>query len=292
MLYHIIKLTTIPKPVFAHTYSCPGYECQFGEMVPNHEILYIESGDLTIDFSGETIVAKEGSFLILPHKYRFHSKSPEGEMHIHYTISAMVDPGARVVNKIPKNLATDEICLPFCLECGNDTRQLLTLLNKAISEYQNPDEISRQKCGILYAELLCDLARCTQAEKDTKSSRTQDVLDSRIKIYIQKNLHQKITLADVADATGKNANYLNQVFKKKNNMSIISYANLIKMKHVATLLVSEKVTIKDAAAEVGITDISYLSRLFKSKMGMTISEFKSNSADYTFSLNDLDKIRI
>lgn len=292
MLYHILKLKTIPDPVFAHTYACPGYDYKFGEMVPNHEILFIKSGDLTIDFSGETIVAAEGSFLVIPHKYRFRAKSAEGEMHIHYTISAMIDPEARVVNKIPHTLAPDEICLPFCIDGGEDAESLVALLNKAIAEYQNPDMGSRQKCGALCAELLCDLARCTTTKKTSKTSKVQDVLDSRIKMYVQKNVGQKITLTDVAEAIGKNANYLNQVFKKKNNMSIISYVNLIKIKKVAELLMSEKATLKEAAMEVGITDTGYLSRLFKAKMGMTISEFKTNSADYTFTLNDLDKIRM
>ncbi len=292
MLYHVLKLKMIPDPVFAHTYACPGYDCQFGEMVPNHEILFIKSGDLTIDFSGESIVAKEGSFLILPHKFRFRSTSPEDEMHIHYTISAMIDPEARVVNKIPHTLAPDEICLPFCIDGGDKTESLVALLNKAISEYQNPNRISRQKCGALYAELICDLARLTPQKKASKTSRVQDVLDSRIKMYVQKNVGQKITLTDVAEAIGKNANYLNQVFKKKNNMSIISYVNLVKMKKVAALLVSEGITLKEAALEVGITDTGYLSRLFKAKMGMTTSEFKTNSADFTFTLNDLNKIRI
>lgn len=292
MLYHILKLKMIPDPVFAHTYTCPGYECQFKEAVPNHEVLYINSGDMTINILGETIVAKEGSFLITPHKYRFHAKTPENETHIHYTISAMVDPDARIVSKIPENLAPDEICLPMCIDTCDKTEELVALLNKAISEYQDPDSISRQKCGILYAELLCELARCSVPDKAAKVSRMQDVLDNRIKLYIQKNVSQKITLSDVADAIGKNANYLNQVFKKKNNMSIISYANLVKMKKVAALLVSEKVTVKEAASEVGITDTSYLSRLFKAKMGMTISDFKANSVDYTFSLNDHNKIKI
>ncbi len=290
MLYHIIKLKSIPEPVFAHTFSCPGYECHFKEAVPNHEILYIKSGDLTINFLGETIVAKEGSFLIAPHKYRFHSKAPENEMHIHYTISAMVGPNARVVNEIPETLAPDEICLPFCLDFCSETKPLVALLNKAIQEYQSADRISRQKCSALYLELLCELARSAQIKNTVKISKTQDVLDSRIKIYIQKNISQKITLTDIAEAIGKNANYLNQVFKRKNNISIMSYVNLMKMKKVAALIISEKMTLKEVAMEVGITDTSYLSRLFKSKMGMTISEFKANSADFTFSLNDLDKI--
>ena len=59
-------------------------------------------------------------------------------------------------------------------------------------------------------------------------------------------------------------------------MSIISYVNLVKMKKVAALLASEKLTLKEVAFEVGITDTSYLSRLFKAKMGMTISDFKAN----------------
>ncbi len=167
---------------------------------------------------------------------------------------------------------------------------MVFLLKKAVQEYQNADPISKQKCGIYFVELLCDIAKTTKTEKETKISKMQDILDSRIKLYIEKNISQKIALGDIAEAIGKNANYLNQVFKKKNNMPIISYINLVKMKKVASYISSGNMTLKEVAKEVGITDTSYLSRLFKKKMGMSISEFKNCSADITFTLNDLDKI--
>jgi len=123
-----------------------------------------------------------------------------------------------------------------------------------------------------------------------ESSTATDILDSRIKKYIAKNLDQKIKLSDLAESLGRNPNYLNQVFKQKNHMSIISYVNDLKMSRVAQLITDEKVSVKQAAREVGITDASYASRLFHKTMGMTISEFKSNSVDFTFSLNDFEKI--
>ncbi len=290
MLYHILKLKSIPEPVFAHVYSCPDYAVRFKEMAPNLEIAYIKTGELTGEFMGKTFTAKENSILLLPHKYNFAVKAISPGAHIHYTASALVDPESRIVTEIPEQLEADTLCLPFCLPNCTDTPRLADSLNAIIAEYQQGDSLSKKKCGAMFASLLCDIAAASQKTMPQTSGKAAEILDRRIKLYIEKNLNQKISLSDIAEAVGKNGNYLNQVFSKKNHLSIISYVNLAKMKHVASLLTSHKLTLKEAAKEVGITDTSYLSRLFKEKMGMTISEFKSNSVDYTFSLNDMDKI--
>ncbi len=290
MLYHILKLNNIPEPVFAHVYSCPDYAINFKEMMPNLEIAYIKTGELSGEFMGEPFTAKENSILLLPHRYRFVIKSVSPGAHIHYTASALVDPEEKIVTEIPKTLSSDELCLPFCLPNCADTPRLAESLCAIIGEYQKGTPLSKKKCGAMFAALLCDIANAAQNTTVLSTGKAAEILDQRIKLYIAKNLSQKISLSDIAEAVGKNGNYLNQVFSKKNHMSIISYVNLAKMKHVASLLTSHKLTLKEAAKEVGITDTSYLSRLFKEKMGMTISEFKSNSVDYTFSLNDMDKI--
>ena len=180
--------------------------------------------------------------------------------------------------------------MPVCIKYFSQTEKLSELLCEAIKEYQKTDNTSKYKCGALFIEILCELARaCEETDKGEVSSK-MDVLDSRIKKFIEKNIEKKITLSDIADGIGKNANYLNQVFKRKNDMSIISYVNLMKMKRVAVLITDEQMTLKEAAKEVGILDVNYLSRLFKTKMGMTVSEFKSNPVDNTIPLYDLDKI--
>ncbi len=291
MLYNIISLKTVPEVVFAHIYSCPNYRVIFQPMVPNIEIAYIEAGAVEVEMLGKTFTVEEKSFLIMPRKYEMSLRSLENTSHIHYTVSAMVDAESVLVDESTL-MQSDRLRVPVCLPYCAQTESLHQTLRQIIQEYQKGDSISHTWCGAMVARLLCDIARAATEEISTrpKSGGITDVLDGRIKKYIHHNLDKKITLADLAECTGKNPNYLNQLFRKKNDMSIISYVNLMKMRKVASLIVDAQMTLKEAAKEVGITDGNYLSRLFKSTMGMTISEFKENSVDYSFNFSDYDKI--
>ncbi len=113
MLYLILKLKSIPEPVFAHVYSCPEYKCHFKEAVPNLEILYVISGNLTVNILGKTYMVKEKSFLLLPHKYPLYMEVQKDETYVHYTVSAMVDADTRLIEGMPDVLVPDEICVPF-----------------------------------------------------------------------------------------------------------------------------------------------------------------------------------
>lgn len=290
MLYTKFNLLKIPEPVFAHVYSCPGYESTFKKMAPNIEIAYIKEGIIQVDAEGMSITAKENSFLILPHNHAFAIKGNKDQAHIHYTISAMIDEDCELLSAPAEIAGKNEFCLPLYIEANQKTEKAAELLYEAIRAYQQNDNLSKIRSGTLVARLLCELCEAVGLEEHERQSKKAEIIDSRIKKYIEKNIRTKILLTDIADALGKNANYLNQVFKKKNNMSIISYVNLEKMKKAAVLLIDKGYSAKEAAKELGISDVSYLSRMFKKKMGMSISDYKSASVDYTFSLTDKERI--
>lgn len=290
MLYNILQLNAIPDVVFAHIHQSTDYEVHFKPMEPNLEIAYIKTGALKLKFDDEEILAPEGSFLILPHKYGFSLKSTGSDQHIHYTVSALVDSNSVVSDAPTTNGDGNTFCIPVCIEHSPRTEKMLQLLNSIINEYQNADVVSKCRCGAKFIEFLCEASQSTQPEKTAHSGKTALILDGRIKKYIEKSITQKITLEDIAVCLGKNPNYLNQVFQKINNTSIISYVNLLKMKYAAKLIEDTDLSLKEIAEKIGIGDVSYLSRLFKAKMGMTISEFRTNSVYNTFSLNDNERI--
>ena len=289
MLFNKINMEAIPRPVFAHIYSCPGYESRFKKMLPNIEIAYVKKGELKIEIMGREYVAREGSFLILPHSYEFYIHASENKAHIHYTISAMIDEKS-TLEEDGEMRNEREIVVPLIAENILNHEKCESLIYEAINEYQKPDNGGNIKCGAIVAQLICELSQSSDTLKE-KSGEKAGILDRRIKKYIEKNLGSKILLQDIGEALGKNANYLNQVFKKKNGLSIISYVNLEKMKKAAVLIGDEGCSTKEAANAVGISDINYFSRLFKQKMGMSVSGYKSSSADFTFSLADKEKIK-
>lgn len=285
MLYNKLILEVIPKPVFAHIYSCPGYETRLKEKtLPNIEIAYVKKGELKIEIMGREYVAGEGSFLILPRNNEIRIHSSKNMPHIHYTISAITNSEAELKETDEKK-ENDEIIIPLIVKPFKNTKKCELLLYEAINEFQNPTSSSKIKSGSLVAQLLCELSE-EKEDEAKETSKKADILDERIKKYIEKNITSKILLQDIGDALGKNQNYLNQVFKKKNGMPIMAYINLEKMKKVAVLITDKGYSAREAAREFGINDVNYLSRLFKQKMGMSPSQFKSSSADITFSLTD------
>ncbi len=288
MLYNKFKLEAIPKPIFAHIYSCPGYESKLKKKaLPNVEIAYVKKGQIKIDIMGERYVARENSFIIIPRNHESVIHTSKNEPHIHYTISALVDTDVLVEKEnVQKN--NDEIIIPLIVEPFEYSQKCELLLHEAINEYQNPSSQSKLKSGAIVAQILCELSG-ERTSNDTKISENANILDGRIKKYIELNISSKILLQDIGDALGKNANYLNQIFKKINGMPIMSYINLEKMKKAAVLISDKGYNVKDAAKAVGINDINYFSRLFKRKMGMTISQYKSSSVDFTYSLTEENK---
>lgn len=290
MLYNIISLKTLPETIFAHIYSCPNYRADFMPTVSNIEIAYIESGPVLVEILGKQITAEEKSFLVLLHNHKISLATIENQSHIHYTVSSMVGGDSKVTEGLPEELPEKSLCVPVYLPYCKHTESLRQLLNLIIKEYQSSDGISSYKCGALVTELLCDIARASKNLVYSDKKSVTDVLSAKIKKYIQNNLDKKITLSDIAECTGKNPNYINQVFQQKNNMPIIKYVNLMKMKRVASLIIDNKLTLKEAAKEVGISDGNYISRLFKSTMGMTVSEYKEYSADNSVSFSDFEKI--
>ncbi len=282
MLFNRINLDAIPKPVFAHVYSCPGYTTKLNKKLPSIEIAYVKKGELKIEIMNKEFIAREGSFIVLPRNYEFNIHTSKNEAHIHYTISASTDSRI-VLDEDSAIYEKDEIVVPLIIQKPQNHKNCEALLYEAIEEYQRANYLSSVKCGTIMARLLCELAENFDTPLKPTSEKT-NILDDRIKKYIEKNISSKILLQDIGDALCKNANYLNQVFKKKNGVSIISYANLEKMKKAAVLIADKGYNIKDAAKEVGINDVNYFSRVFKQKMGMSVMQYKASSVDITFPL--------
>ena len=276
-----MKLKTIPNPIFAHVYSCPGYKTRLNKNFPCIEIAYVKKGELKIETKNKEYIAGEGSFIVLPGNHEIFIHTAKNEPHIHYTISAKIDEQVMLEEDIKDK--SENIIVPLIVRNPQTYEKCEKLIYEAIKEYQKSSRISSVKCGTIVAELLCELAE-NLSESIIKTSEKTDILDERIKKYIEKNISSKILLQDIGDALGKNANYLNQIFKKKNEISIIAYINLEKMKKAAVLIADKGMSIKEAAKEVGINDVNYFSRLFKQKMGMSVQQYKTASADITFSL--------
>lgn len=98
----------------------------------------------------------------------------------------------------------------------------------------------------------------------------------RVIKYISGHLSERISIKAMALEMGISEGYMQNVFKSVTGKSIIAYANEYKIKTAAEMLKVQNMKLSDISGCVGIDDVAYMSRLFKSIMGVSFQEYKKD----------------
>ena len=151
------------------------------------------------------------------------------------------------------------------------------------------DEQAARKTGFVrmkqsYLEqLLILLCRLRGGQPDAAESQTswkQDMVD-RILRQIDENTAGTFDFSAFAQSQGITPTYFRTVFKAIVGMPPVDYLNHVRILKALALLQTTDLTISEVAAQVGIYDANYFSRLFKKVTGYPPRYFKSIPTDLT-----------
>lgn len=109
-----------------------------------------------------------------------------------------------------------------------------------------------------------------------EEKRRQDSQDTvmEIKLYIERNINRNLSRQMISEHVFLNPDYMATMFKEKTGQCLSNYIAEQKMEHAKHLLIREGKSISEVAAELGYSNFSYFSRLFKHIVGLTPSEYK------------------
>lgn len=93
--------------------------------------------------------------------------------------------------------------------------------------------------------------------------------------FIDKNLHSKITLDELAEISGLSKDYVSQLFKKTTGKTITEYIKKRRLDSAKQLL-DRGASIGDTAYGLGFCSESYFISCFKNEYGITPKEYVSN----------------
>lgn len=105
---------------------------------------------------------------------------------------------------------------------------------------------------------------------------------SRCKDYVHAHLHGKLSVAEIANAIGLEANYLSALFKKEEGITLKSYIMKEKMRLVKNLLTYSKYSYTKITYYLGFSSQSHLGREFKKETGMTMKQYRETYAKEDF----------
>ncbi|WP_097004978.1 helix-turn-helix domain-containing protein [Lacrimispora amygdalina] len=141
------------------------------------------------------------------------------------------------------------------IEESNDIATLLHIKNSAEYEYARlVQEIKEQQKGNL------------KREKNPRIEKCKD--------YIFSHLHEKINIGDMARELQMNPNYLSDLFKKWEGISITDYIRNEKIKLAENLLIYSKYHYIEISAYLGFSSQSHLGKQFKEVTGMTLKQYR------------------
>ena len=129
---------------------------------------------------------------------------------------------------------------------------------------------------ILYAELVRELNN----ERDHKAPPKENLHVSRCKDYIFAHVYEKITVKEIADAVGLDANYLSSLFKRCEKMTLSQFIMNEKIRLARNMLTYSDYSYSEIAANLGFCSQSHLGSEFKKYTGMTLRAYRdANTID-------------
>ncbi|MDW7695733.1 AraC family transcriptional regulator [Flammeovirgaceae bacterium SG7u.111] len=118
----------------------------------------------------------------------------------------------------------------------------------------------------LLVVLQATLIRKNKKDKDQLSSKELETI-LEIGTYIEKNLEQSLTIAELATTFGTNTSKLKQQFKSVFNTTIFKYMTDVRMKYAKSLIKSKDTPISEVAYRVGYKNSQHFTVAFKKTYG-------------------------
>lgn len=107
------------------------------------------------------------------------------------------------------------------------------------------------------------------------SKEKELTLTDKVKKYIHDNVSLHLTRYIIAKELFVNADYLGRIFKLETGKNVSQYITEERIEFAKELLSKGKLSVSDVALEVGFTNFSYFSKVFKELTGVNPAEYKT-----------------
>jgi AraC-like DNA-binding protein len=103
----------------------------------------------------------------------------------------------------------------------------------------------------------------------------------RAERYIWENYTRKISLNEIAKASGLSAPYFSTIFKEEMGENLSSYLNRLRVEKAATLLTETGKPLNEIASVCGFEDQSWFSKIFRSFTGISPGKHRERGGRLT-----------
>ncbi len=227
----------------------------------NYEIWYLISGDADFLVEGSCYRLLPGDLMLMRkgevHMFRLRSGAPYERMHVNFDISATLEAigQSEVLNVFHQRPLGKFNQYPAALFPNNTWRQDMERLCRAA-----------EKDRLLYLlPLLGELNECFAAVQMTPTETRLDRA-AEILAFINANLKEELSLAEICSRFFLSGNHLNRIFKEATGTTVWRYITIKRLFLAKEMLAAGQKPTKVARA-VGFKDYPTFFRAFKKEFG-------------------------
>lgn len=114
-----------------------------------------------------------------------------------------------------------------------------------------------------------------------KDLQEDHFLSIQIRQFIKDHIEEDLTREEIAKSFFMSKDYISHIFKKETGESLISAINEEKIRKAKELLITSSASVSEIATNLGITNFSYFTRIFKKETGVSPQEFRKNAWNRT-----------
>ncbi len=163
---------------------------------------------------------------------------------------------------------------------GRDSRGIEELYEKMFREYHLMEngyvEILRAYVIELLITIFRALRKSSMLQEGIGNHRRQVV--EKVMLYMKNNYAKELKLEELSLMAFLSRNYFCRLFKEVTDMTVMEYAQKIRMEEACRLLRCTDKKVIDILSEVGYRDIKFFNQVFKRKTGMTPSEYRKTAS--------------
>ena len=240
-----------------------------------HEIIFILEGEAVMSYNAQRFNIQAGQMVIVPedviHDVRYVSPGHTRMLLAGIRLNEDTDPWIQNVFKTKVMAEGVKLC--------SYPQNLRVLFDMLIDEYFHRDEQSHQLIISLMNALLI---QCCRQYCDTRReplvplsvNTTTDQLTSQLCQYIREHAVEMTSLEELSREFSYSYSYLSHHFKRVAGYSIKDYWDHYRFQHVLQLMRDPALSITEISEQLHYQSIHTFSRSFRSKFGMSPSEFR------------------
>ncbi len=246
------------------------------------EIIYVKSGFLTVNISGENYIGKPGdAFVVSP-----------GNLHFMGSKTDTVDYFTFLFPLKYISFYTDDILDDRLLEPLDSGRLMISpsvkdtikeLCEQLIEIYKTKKSerelnIATQiKTKIILLQFILEMWEKGFIVENNTSGR--NIVEKEMVSYIQQNFTGKISLREFGEQFHLSEKYISRYFKEHFHITLSQYVAYLRLEYAKQLLQDTDISVTEAAMRSGYQNISYFIRSFKKTYGVSPLKYRKKQVD-------------